>query len=126
MSWTSAFQFFFHVGAPKTIYHIPMRINTHEKETKKKQLVANRYYSNIANCWIKKFLQYFEAHPEYFTVCQNLFIPQFLAKGLTMFCEMLGVQEILLGKDCSVKRPGHYIRHCLFLTGYSNKRGNFM
>ena len=36
MSWTSAFQFFFHVGAPKTIYHIPMRINTHEKETKKK------------------------------------------------------------------------------------------
>jgi hypothetical protein len=117
----------FYVGSPKIIY-IPMRINTHDKETKtnKKQLVANRYCSNIANCWTKKFLQFFEVHLEYFTVCQNLFIPRFFAEALMMFCETLGVQEILPGGGCSVKRTGHYIRHCLFLTGYSNKRGDFM
>jgi hypothetical protein len=43
-----------HVGTPKIIFHIPMRINTQEKGMKtKNDGVANIFYSNIANCWTK-------------------------------------------------------------------------
>jgi len=72
----------------------------------------------LQHCQImdKNSCKYCDVYLEYFRVCRNLFIPRFVAEPLTMFCETLGVQEILLGIGCSVKRLGHYIRNCLYLT----------